>query len=101
MPGFELWSDAERKEVNDVLETGIYMRYGFDGPRKGIWKSKELEAALCERLGVKYAQLTSSGTSALSTALTILGLGAGDEVIMPTCTFVGSFQPVLSVRAIP
>ena len=43
MPGFEFWSDAERKEVNDVLETGILMRYGFDGPRKGIWKAKELE----------------------------------------------------------
>jgi len=30
MPGFELWSDAERKEVNEVLESGILMRYGFD-----------------------------------------------------------------------
>jgi len=77
------------------------MRYGFDGPRKGIWKSKELEAALCERLRVKYAQLTSSGTSALSTALAILGIGAGDEVIMPTFTFVASFEAVLSVGAIP
>jgi len=37
MPGLELWSDKERKEVNDVLETGILMRYGFDGARKGIW----------------------------------------------------------------
>ena len=46
MPGYELWSDAERKEVNDVLETGILMRYGFDGPRKGIWKAKELEEAI-------------------------------------------------------
>jgi len=101
MPGFELFGPEERKEVNDVLETGIYMRYGFDGPRKGIWKSKELEAALCERLRVKYAQLTSSGTSALSTALAILGIGAGDEVIMPTFTFVASFEAVLSVGAIP
>lgn len=101
MPGFELFGPEERKEVNDVLETGIYMRYGFDGPRKGIWKSKELEAALCERLGVKYAQLTSSGTSALSTALAILGIGAGDEVIMPTFTFVASFEAVLSIGAVP
>ena len=46
MPGFELWGAEERKEVNDVLETGILMRYGFDGPRKGIWKSKELEEAI-------------------------------------------------------
>jgi len=34
---------GRKKEVNDVLETGILMRYGFDGPRKGIWKSIELE----------------------------------------------------------
>ena len=43
MPGFELFGAEERKEVNDVLETGILMRYGFDGPRKGIWKAQELE----------------------------------------------------------
>ncbi len=101
MPGFELFGPEERKEVNDVLETGIYMRYGFDGPRKGIWKSKELEAAITKTFGVKYAQLTSSGTSALTTALAILGIGAGDEVIMPTFTFVASFEAVLSVGAVP
>src|SRR6476620_12449671 len=101
MPGFELWGEEERKEVNDVLETGILMRYGFDGPRKGIWKSKELEAAICKRFGAKYAQLTSSGTSALTTAFAALGIGAGDEVIMPSFTFVASFESVLSVGAIP
>ncbi|WP_346316989.1 DegT/DnrJ/EryC1/StrS family aminotransferase [Chitinophaga sp. YIM B06452] len=101
MPGFELFGAEEKKEVNDVLETGIYMRYGFDGPRKGIWKAKELEQALCERFNVKYAQLTSSGTTALTTAMAALGLGAGDEVIMPTFTFVASFEAVLSVGATP
>ncbi|HEX9509983.1 MAG TPA: DegT/DnrJ/EryC1/StrS family aminotransferase [Puia sp.] len=101
MPGFELFGPEERKEINDVLETGILMRYGFDGPRKGIWKSKELEAAICQRFGCNYAQLTSSGTSALTTALTVLGIGAGDEVIMPAFTFVASFEAVLSVGAIP
>jgi 8-amino-3,8-dideoxy-alpha-D-manno-octulosonate transaminase len=101
MPGFELWSDAERKEVNEVLQTGILMRYGFDGPRKGVWKSKELEKKICEKFGCKYAQLTSSGTSALTTALAALGIGAGDEVIMPSFTFVASFEAVLSVGAIP
>lgn len=101
MPGFELWSDAERKEVNDVLETGILMRYGFDGPRKGIWKSKELEQEICNRFGSKYTQLVSSGTAALTTAMAALGIGAGDEVIMPSFTFVASFEAVLSVGAIP
>ncbi|HEV3324033.1 MAG TPA: DegT/DnrJ/EryC1/StrS family aminotransferase [Puia sp.] len=101
MPGFELFGPEERKEVNDVLETGILMRYGFDGPRKGIWKSKELEAELCKVLGCGYAQLVSSGTAALTAAFTTLGIGAGDEVIMPVFTFVASFECVLSVGAIP
>ncbi len=101
MPGFELWGDEERKEVNDVLETGILMRYGFDGARKGIWKAAELEQAICTTFGCQYAQLTSSGTAALTTAMAALGIGNGDEVIMPTFTFVASFEAVLSVGAIP
>lgn len=101
MPGFEFWGDEERKEVNDVLETGILMRYGFDGPRKGIWKAKELEHEICKKFGSRYAQLTSSGTSALTTAMAALGIGYGDEVIMPTFTFVASFEAVLSVGATP
>lgn len=67
MPGFELWGEEEKKEVNDVLETGILMRYGFDAARKGIWKSIELEKEICNTFGSKYAQLTSSGTAALTT----------------------------------
>src|SRR5689334_17893686 len=101
MPGFELWSDKERKEVNDVLETGILMRYGFDAARKGIWKSKELEDAICQTFGCRYAQLTSSGTSALTTAMSALGIGYGDEIITPCFTFVASFEAIISVGAIP
>ncbi len=101
MPGYELFGAAERKEVNDVLETGILMRYGFDGPRQGIWKAKELEAEICKTFGAGYTQLVSSGTAALTTAMAALGIGAGDEVIMPTFTFVASIEAVLSVGAIP
>lgn len=101
MPGFELFGSEERKEVNDVLESGILMRYGFDGQRQGYWKARELEEALCHKLQVPYTHLTSSGTAALTTALAALGIGAGHEVIMPTFTFVASFEAVLSVGAIP
>jgi len=101
MPGFELFGAEERKEVNDVLETGILMRYGFDGPRKGIWKAQELEKAITEVFGCKHAHLTSSGTAALTTAMSALNIGAGDEVIMPSFTFVASFEAVLSVGAVP
>ncbi len=101
MPGYELFGAQERKEVNDVLETGILMRYGFDGARNGIWKAKELEQEICKTFGAGYAQLASSGTAALTTVMAALGIGAGDEVIMPTFTFVASFEAVLSVGAIP
>lgn len=101
MPGFELFSDLERKEVNDVLNNGVLMRYGFDGARNGHWKANELEKELQNRLGVQYAQLTSSGTTALNVALAVLGVGAGDEVIMPTFTFVASFESILASGATP
>lgn len=101
MPGFEFFDAEERKHVNDVLETGILMRYGFDGPRKGIWKAKELEEAICKTFGCKHAQLVSSGTAALTTAMQALGIGYGDEVILPSFTFVASFEAVLSVGAVP
>ena len=101
MPGFELFGADERKEVNDVLETGILMRYGFDAARKGIWKSIELENAIKERFQTPHAQLVSSGTAALTTAMAALGIGYGDEIIMPAFTFVASFEAVVSVGAIP
>jgi 8-amino-3,8-dideoxy-alpha-D-manno-octulosonate transaminase len=101
MPGYEFFGDEERKEVNEVLETGILMRYGFDAARKGRWKAKELEDAINKTFGSKHAQLVCNGTAALTTALATLGVGFGDEVIMPSFTFVASFEAVLSVGAVP
>lgn len=101
MPGFELFGDAERKEVKDVLDTGVLMRYGFDGMRQGHWKAKELETQLQSAFNIKHVQLVSSGTAAVSMALAAAGVGAGDEVIMPTFTFVASFEAIMMLGAIP
>lgn len=101
MPGFELFGDEERKELNDVLENGVLMRYGFDGMRNGHWKAKELEREIETRFDVKHAQLTSSGTTALNVALAVMGVGAGDEVIMPCFTFVASFESIIAAGASP
>ena len=101
MPGFELFGDAERKEVNDVLDNGVLMRYGFDGMRNGHWKAKELESELQKTFQSKHVQLVSSGTAAVSVALASAGVGAGDEVIMPTFTFVASFEAIMMLGAIP
>ncbi|MEP7257346.1 MAG: aminotransferase class I/II-fold pyridoxal phosphate-dependent enzyme, partial [Flavitalea sp.] len=101
MPGYEFFGEDERRQVGEVLETGILMRYGFDAARQGRWKAKELETAICETFGCKHAQLVSSGTAALTAALAALRVGYGDEVIIPCFTFVASFEAVLSVGAIP
>jgi len=101
MPGFEIFGDEERSQVNDVLETGVLFRYGFDGARKGHWKAREFETELARRLGVAHAHLCASGTAALSTAMAACGIGAGDEVIVPPFTFVATVESVLMAGAVP
>lgn len=101
MPGYELFGIEERDEILSVIDTGIFMRYGFDAQRKGRWKAKELEQLISQKINSKHTQLTSSGTAALSTALAACGVGAGDEVILPTFTFVASFEAIISVGAVP
>ncbi|WP_299382057.1 DegT/DnrJ/EryC1/StrS aminotransferase family protein [uncultured Lacinutrix sp.] len=101
MPGFERFGDLEREELQDVLDNGVLMRYGFDGMRNGHWKAKALEKELESTLECDYVQLVSNGTSAVSVALASAGVGAGDEVIMPTFTFVASFEAILLLGAIP
>lgn len=101
MPGFELIGEEERREVLQVLNSGVLMRYGFDAARKGQWKSRELEQALAKRLNTRYTHVCSSGTAALSTALAACGIGAGDEVILPPFTFVADLETVLLAGAVP
>lgn len=100
MPGFEFFGEEERKEVNDVLNSGVLMRYGFDNARTD-WKALELEKLLAQKMEVRHAHLVSSGTAALSVALIAAGVGSGDEVVMPTFTFVATFEAILSVGAVP
>jgi 8-amino-3,8-dideoxy-alpha-D-manno-octulosonate transaminase len=101
MPGFEVFGDEERKEVQDVLATGVLHRYGFDTARNGHWKAKSFENEFSRRTGAKYCLLVSSGTAALSTALSATGVGVGDEVIIPPFTFVATFEAVVGVGAVP
>lgn len=101
MPGFELFGNEERKEVNDVLESGVLMRYGFDGMRNDHWKAREFEDAFAKRMQAEHCQLVSSGTAALTVALAAAGVGAGDEVIMPVFTFVASFESIMALGAVP
>ncbi len=101
MPGTELFGAEERKEINDVMETGILFRYGHDAQRKNHWKAKDFESEVRKITGAKYAHAMSSGSTAIATALAASGIGAGDEVIVPPFTFIASVEAVLWVGAVP
>jgi len=101
MPGFEWFGDEERREVQDVLDTGVLFRYGFDEARKGHWKARTFERELARMLDIKYSHLCSSGTAALNIAMAACGVGAGHEVIVPPFTFVATFEAVLAAGAVP
>ncbi|MDA8140689.1 MAG: DegT/DnrJ/EryC1/StrS family aminotransferase [Desulfobacteraceae bacterium] len=101
MPGFEIFGEEERRQVQDVLDTGVLFRYGFDAARKGHWKARTFEQELAARLGAAHCHLCGSGTAALSIALAACGVGAGDEVIIPPFTFVATFEAILTAGAVP
>lgn len=101
MPGYELFDQEEKRHVNEVMETGVITPYGFSAARKGRWKVRELEEAIRARTGAKHVLMLSDGTASLTVALAAMGIGAGDDVIIPTFTFVASFESVIASGATP
>jgi dTDP-4-amino-4,6-dideoxygalactose transaminase len=95
-PGVRLgWPDvgeAELAEIASVLETGILTM----GP-----KVAELEAELVAACGVEHAVVVSSGTAALHLAVLALGIGPGDEVLVPAYTFPATANVVALAGARP
>ena len=64
-------------------------------------KAKEFEEMMAEYIGVKFAIAVSSGTSALHILVRALDIGPGDEVLVPSFTFVSSVNAILYERAKP
>ena len=84
--------EADLKAVLEVLPTG---RLSI-GP-----KIEEFERAVAAHAGVPYAVGMSSGTAALHVAVKALGIGSGDEVLVPSFTFAASVNVILYERATP
>jgi len=101
MPGTELFGSEERKEINDVLETGILFRYNHDQQRNGVWKARDFEAEVKKITGAKYAHAVANGTAGIATALAASGIGTGDEVIVPPFTYIATVEAVFFLGAIP
>jgi dTDP-4-amino-4,6-dideoxygalactose transaminase len=64
-------------------------------------EADRFEEALARTLGVRHAVVTSSGTAAMICGLAALGIGPGDEVIVPAYGFVASVLAPLAVGAVP
>jgi dTDP-4-amino-4,6-dideoxygalactose transaminase len=87
--------------VSDAREEDALVRV----IRSGKWFRGEnvsaFEAAYASLTGAKHCLATANGTSALITSLAALGVGPGDEVIVPPYTFVATVNAVLLMRALP
>ncbi|HBH07665.1 MAG TPA: L-glutamine--2-deoxy-scyllo-inosose aminotransferase KanB [Flavobacteriales bacterium] len=101
MPGSEFIGAEERKEVLDVLESGILFRYGYDNQRNNHWKAFELEAEVRKFTGAPFAHAVSSGSTAVSTAMASAGIGYGDEVIVTPFTYIATIEAIFLAGAIP
>lgn len=101
MPGTELFGAEERKEIYDVMDTGILFRYNHDAQRNNIWKAREFEAEVRKVTNAKFAHAVSSGSTAIATALAAAGVGTGDEVIVPPFTYIATVEAVLFIGALP
>ncbi|MDZ4160247.1 MAG: aminotransferase class I/II-fold pyridoxal phosphate-dependent enzyme, partial [Anaerolineaceae bacterium] len=100
-PGMEFIGEEEIAEVLDVLSAGYLYRYGSDDDPRFKAKVYRLEQEMAKRSGVRFAVGVNSGTSALLVALSGLGIGPGDEVIVPGYTFIATMSAVIYARAIP
>ena len=100
-PGSYLFGEEERKELLDVMETGYLFRYGSDDDPNFKKKVVTFEKEFAQYAGAKYCVAVSSGTGALMCCLAALGIGPGDEVIVPGYTFIASISSIILSRAIP
>lgn len=100
-PGSYVIGEEEKREVMEVLESGYLFRYGSEDDPNFKRKVVTLENEFADFIGVKYAVAVNSGTSALLTCLAALGIGPGDEVIVPGYTFIASISSIIMSQAIP
>jgi dTDP-4-amino-4,6-dideoxygalactose transaminase len=96
--GLEI-GEEEKREVLEVLDRKYLFRYY--GPKEYPSKVKALEDQYAKLLGAKHVLALNSCTSALISGLVALGVGPGDEVIVPSYSFFATCAAVVAARAIP
>ena len=95
--GKPFFDKREISEVRKVLEEGNLTNSSF----KGGSKVREVESMMHKFVGTKHAVALNSGTAALHAALLALGIGKGDEVLLPSFTFLATANVVVVTGATP
>ncbi|MCY3797576.1 MAG: DegT/DnrJ/EryC1/StrS family aminotransferase [Chloroflexi bacterium] len=93
-PAWPIYDEREREALNEVLESGVW------------WRTPGTKTLAFEREFAAYHQAkhgiaVTNGTHALEVALAAMGVGSGDEVIVPNATFVATASAVLFAGALP
>ncbi|WP_142858388.1 DegT/DnrJ/EryC1/StrS family aminotransferase [Salinigranum halophilum] len=94
IPLFEI--DWDRAEIQNAVDSITRGGYWANGPYVD-----EFEHGLESSLGVQHAVVCNSGTTALTAALEACGIGHGDEVIVPSFTFISTANAVVATGATP
>ncbi len=94
LPGWPWFSEAAIQGVEEVLRSG---KVNYWTGRKGM----QFEKTYADWQGSKFAISVANGTAALHTAMSALGIGPGDEVIVPSYTFIATSFSVVQAGAIP
>ncbi len=89
---YKIIGEEIKKAIEEVLKSGHYIL----GPNV-----KRLEEEIAAYCGVKYAIGVASGTDALKLSLISMGIGKGDEVIVPPFTFISTVEVIIQMGAEP
>jgi 8-amino-3,8-dideoxy-alpha-D-manno-octulosonate transaminase len=98
--GPQYYDEQERQQLLEVLETGRPFRWYGRGSEPPV-KAATFESEFAARMQTRFALGVTSGTAALQTALAALGIGPGDEVILPAWTWHSCFNTVVLAGALP
>lgn len=98
-PGGMMIDQEEEEAVLEVLRSKRLYRYY--GREQGPSKADQLEQAFAAHMGTRHALAVNSGTAALVCGLQGIGVGPGDEVIVPAYTWMASAAAVLAVGGVP
>jgi dTDP-4-amino-4,6-dideoxygalactose transaminase len=93
-PEWPVWGEPEERAIIDVLRSGQWWSVGGR-------KVTEFESAFARFQEAKHGIAVTNGTAALEVCLRALGIGCGDEVIVPPYTFIATASSVLAVGAMP